>query len=157
MNLLLWRHAEAHEGSPDLARELTPRGRRQARQMGAWLREHGPQEPIVIVSPAQRTLQTADALGRAYQVDERIAPDADLSLHLAAAGWGAREERDGSLERSVVLVGHQPTLGRLASLLLSGIEQDWSVKKGAVWWLQRRRRAERTQVILRAVLPAELT
>ena len=27
MNLLLWRHAEAEDGSPDLARPLTVRGR----------------------------------------------------------------------------------------------------------------------------------
>ena len=155
MNRLLWRHAEAHEGSPDLSRELTPRGRRQATRMAAWLQAHGPDRPIVIVSPARRTVQTADALGTPYQIDERLAPDADLSVHLAAAGWGGREERDEE-ERSVILVGHQPTLGRLASLLLAGIEQDWSVKKGGVWWFQRRLRNERPQVVLRAMVTAEM-
>ena len=46
--------------------------------------------------------------------------------------------------RRSLIVGHQPTLGAVASFLLSGEEAFWSVKKGAVWWLieprQRRRR-----------------
>ncbi len=33
MDLLLWRHAEAEDGTPDLKRKLTPRGEKQARQM----------------------------------------------------------------------------------------------------------------------------
>ena len=37
MNLLLWRHAEAQDGDPDLARELTARGRKQAEKMAHWL------------------------------------------------------------------------------------------------------------------------
>ncbi|KAA0253219.1 MAG: histidine phosphatase family protein, partial [Acidobacteria bacterium] len=40
--------------------------------------------------------------------------------------------------------------GRLVSLLLSGEEADWSVKKGAVWWLTTREREGRAQVVLRA-------
>ena len=37
MDLILWRHAEAEVGSDDLARRLTVRGAKQARQMAAWL------------------------------------------------------------------------------------------------------------------------
>ena len=38
----------------------------------------------------------------------------------------------------VLVVGHQPTLGAVASFLLSGEEAYWSVRKGAVWWLSNR-------------------
>ena len=38
MDLILWRHAEAIDGMPDLARKLTPKGAKQAREMAAWLR-----------------------------------------------------------------------------------------------------------------------
>ena len=33
MDLLLWRHAEAEDGIPDLKRKLTKRGEKQAQQM----------------------------------------------------------------------------------------------------------------------------
>ena len=39
MDLILWRHAEAHEGQEgedDLLRRLTPRGEKQAARMAAW-------------------------------------------------------------------------------------------------------------------------
>ncbi|MBU3697785.1 MAG: histidine phosphatase family protein, partial [Dechloromonas sp.] len=48
------------------------------------------------------------------------------------------------------------SLGRLASLLLAGQEADWSIKKGALWWLSNRTRRGETQTVLRAVLPVEL-
>jgi len=38
----------------------------------------------------------------------------------------------------VLLVGHQPALGELASLLLTGREAPWTIRKGAVWWLRHR-------------------
>jgi phosphohistidine phosphatase len=38
----------------------------------------------------------------------------------------------------VLLVGHQPALGELASLLLIGREAPWTIRKGAVWWLRNR-------------------
>ena len=37
MDLILWRHAEAEEGDNDLARELTPKGEKQAARVAEWL------------------------------------------------------------------------------------------------------------------------
>src|SRR5450756_2784577 len=62
MDLILWRHAEAEDGMPDSARELTKRGRKQAVQIGAWLKERLPADCAILVSPSMRTQQTADAL-----------------------------------------------------------------------------------------------
>ena len=50
------------------------------------------------------------------------------------------------------MVGHQPTLGAVASFLLSGEEAWWSVKKGAVWWLSNRGKSGASSVVLRAVI-----
>ncbi|HQY27494.1 MAG TPA: histidine phosphatase family protein, partial [Burkholderiaceae bacterium] len=61
-----------------------------------------------------------------------------------------------SRSRHVVVVGHQPTLGRLASLLMTGQEADWSIRKGAIWWLSTREREGRGQVVLRAVMAPDL-
>lgn len=149
MDLLLWRHAEAEEGEDDLKRRLTERGERQARLMGAWIREHQPKDLRIIVSPSIRTQQTAQALKLPYETHRKIGPDACVSELIAATGW---PDAPGS----VLVVGHQPSLGRLASLLLAGQEADWSIKKGALWWLSNRLRRGETQTVLRAMLPVEL-
>lgn len=146
MDLLLWRHAEAHDGSPDASRTLTERGRRQAEHMAAWLERHLPADAQILVSPALRARQTAEALHRPFTICPDIGPDADAARLLAAAGWP-----DGA-GRTVLLVGHQPVLGRIAALLLCGAEADWSIRKGALWWLSSRMRADETQVVLRVAM-----
>lgn len=154
MDLLLWRHAEAEEGTPDLQRKLTARGEKQARQMGEWLKTHAPKHLRILVSPAVRTQQTAKALGLPFETDKRLGPEADASSLLAAIGWPDGGEQ-GKRAGAVLVVGHQPTLGQTASLLLSGAEADWTIKKGAVWWFSNRVRMGETQTVLRAVIPAE--
>lgn len=150
MDLLLWRHAEAEEGTPDLQRELTARGEKQARLMGEWLKTHAPKKLRIIVSPAVRTQQTARALGLPFETDKRVGPDADVSGLLAAVGWP-----DGGRSGAVLVVGHQPSLGQTASLLLSGEEANWTIKKGALWWFSNRVRMGETQTVLRAAIPPD--
>ena len=172
MDLLLWRHAEAEDGFPDLQRPLTARGEKQAKHMAAWLKAQAPKPLRIIASPALRTQQTARALGLPFATDERLRPDAGVVDLLAAAGWpdGGETNREndrpaglpsdapasrGERQRAVLVVGHQPTLGRVAALLLAGQEADWSIKKGALWWFSNRVRAGETQTVLRAVIGAE--
>lgn len=149
MDLLLWRHAEAGDDEDDMKRRLTERGEKQARTMAAWLREHQPKDMRIIVSPAMRTQQTAEALKLPFETHRKIGPDACVSELIAASGWP-------SAPGAVLIVGHQPSLGRMASLLLAGHEAEWTIKKGAVWWLSNRVRRGETQTVLRAVIPAEL-
>lgn len=147
MDLILWRHAEAETlaaGQDDLQRALTHKGERQARRMAAWLNHRLPASTRVIVSPALRCRQTAEALGRETRIVPAIAPDATVAALLEASRWPKASE-------PVLLCGHQPTLGRLAAKLLAGAEQDWAVKKGAVWWLRWRQRDGEPDVTLHAV------
>ena len=72
MDLLLWRHAEAEEGIPDLKRKLTARGEKQAQQMAEWLRRHAPKNLYVVASPAVRCQQTAKALNLSFDTDLRL-------------------------------------------------------------------------------------
>ncbi|HTJ94587.1 MAG TPA: histidine phosphatase family protein [Pararobbsia sp.] len=158
MNLILWRHADAEnlpermlEHHPsDLQRQLTERGLKQAAQVARWLNERIDSDTLILASPAIRAQQTAEALGREFETVRDIAPGADTSAVLAAAGWP--DGRAGT----VVVVGHQPTLGRVASLLLAGHEASWSIKKAGVWWFSNRRRDDEAQVVLRAVINADL-
>ncbi|MBI3527730.1 MAG: histidine phosphatase family protein [Betaproteobacteria bacterium] len=145
MDLILWRHAEAVDGTPDPARKLTAKGVKQAQELAHWLRPRLPKRTRIIVSPAERALQTAKALTENFEIVRDLAPGASPAAVLAAAGW---PEHKGA----VLVVGHQPTLGLLASLLIAGEPMPWSIKKGAVWWLSHRERDEQPQVVLRAVI-----
>jgi phosphohistidine phosphatase len=149
MDLILWRHAEAEDGLPDAGRKLTKRGQRQARDVAAWLRTRLPRRSVIIASPATRTRQTAEALDLPFESDRRIGVGAAPADVLGAIGWPDRGD-------TVVVVGHQPTLGRVAALLLAGVDVEWPVKKGAVWWLSTRHREGAQQVVLRAVVGPDL-
>lgn len=144
MDLILWRHAEAADagaGDDDLQRPLTSRGERQAARMATWLNQQLPATTRVLASPARRTQQTAAALERKFKTVQALAPGASAADVLAAAKWPESKE-------PVLVVGHQPTLGLVASQLLSGTPQYWSVKKGAAWWLRGRDREGEVEVVL---------
>lgn len=149
MDLILWRHAEAEDGVPDLARGLTPKGVKQARRMAKWLRPRLPEGTRVIVSPARRAVQTAEALGMEFVTAPAIAPGAPPAAVLDAAGWPG--EGGGA-----VIVGHQPTLGQALAGLVAGQDAEWSIRKGGLWWLQLRRRGRDRQVVVRAVIAPDL-
>jgi phosphohistidine phosphatase len=129
MDLLLWRHAEAEDGSPDAARKLTKHGRDQARRVAAWLKPRLPKRCEILVSPATRTQETAAALGAKFATSEAFGTGTTAADVIEAAGWPTRP-------KAVLIVGHQPTLGRVAAALLSGKEADWQFAKGSVWWLR---------------------
>lgn len=152
-SLVLWRHAQAHPAQPgqsDLARELTPLGQQQARAMADWLRARLPTS-VVCASPAQRAQQTAAAWGAPFLTEAVLSPEAPAQDLIA---WLQVTLSPVPL----ILVGHQPILGQVAAGLMTGQCAPWVVKKGAIWWLQRRERAlGAAQWVLRAVLsPAEL-
>ena len=153
MDLILWRHAQAVESSPDMERPLTPKGHKDAATVAQWLQARLPKHTRILASPSVRTCQTAQALSLPFERLLELGPDYGVADHLAAAGWpDAMPGRHGA----VVLVGHQPTLGRLAALLLSGTEADWTIKKGALWWLTNRVREGGSQTILKAVIGPDL-
>ena len=147
MDLLLWRHADAEPGARDLERDLTAKGRKQAKRVADWLREWLPRETRVLASPANRARQTAEALTKSFATDAALAPGSGADQVLAAAGW---PDEDGA----VLIVGHQPTLGRAAALALTGTPADWSIRKASVWWLSHRE--QDGKVLLRAVIAPDL-
>lgn len=159
MDLILWRHAEAQEhpdtdsGIPgdaaDLARRLTSRGEKQASRMGAWLDRQLPEGARIWASPAARCEQTAMALGRRYKTSEAIAPDLGADALLELVQWPTGKS-------PVVVVGHQPTLGRVIARLLDLCEDECAVKKGALWWLRRRERAGTVQTVVVTVQTPEM-
>jgi len=149
LDLLLWRHADAGEGSPDIARTLTPRGLKQSQRMARWLEHHAPADVRILVSPATRARQTAEAWGNNYETTPAVGLDATPLGLLGAAGW---PDAGGA----VLVVGHQPTLGQVASILLRDEESVLSFKKGSLWWFQLRERNGEMQTVLKTVINADL-
>jgi phosphohistidine phosphatase len=143
MELILWRHAEAVDGVPDDERALTEKGRRQAERMAHFLTGRLPKNTRVLVSPALRAQQTASALTRRFTTDPAIGTRASAQSALAASGWPSAND-------PALLVGHQPWLGELAALLMTGKAHPWSMKKGAIWWFSRRE--DEDQTLLRLVI-----
>jgi phosphohistidine phosphatase len=100
--LLLLRHGDAADGSPDAERPLTDKGREQARAAGAGLRALGIDVDACLSSPKVRALDTArlaceELGGVEVQPDERLA-GGPFDAEGLAAGQGD----------VVLLVGHDP-------------------------------------------------
>ena len=147
MELILWRHADAENGMPDDERRLTAKGTKQAERMAAWLKERLPKDAVILASPARRAQETARALKKKFETSVEIGAAATTQSILTVAGWPRGDA-------VVVVVGHQPTLGQVAALLLTGKPAGWSIKKGAIWWLERRSRDNET--LVRAVIAPDM-
>jgi phosphohistidine phosphatase len=147
MDLILWRHADAEDGMVDAERKLTAKGVRQASRIAKWLQKRLPADAVVLASPARRAQQTARALTRDFRTVKEMSTAATPQVVLAAAGWP-------DAAGTVVVVGHQPILGEVAALLLTGNAAEWSIKKGAIWWFAHHDSSGRPY--LRAVMSADL-
>jgi phosphohistidine phosphatase len=148
MELILWRHADAADGMPDIERPLTDKGHNQSERMANFLRSRLPKDTRILVSPAKRAQQTARALTSHFTTEPAIAPNCSVQDILNAANWP-----DGN--GCVLIVGHQPVLGATVAQLLCGEELDINFKKSAVWWLSHAM-PDDTQVNLRLVISPDL-
>ena len=146
MDLILWRHAEAVDGAPDLERELTAKGIKQAAKVAAFLNRHLPSHCRILVSPAIRTQQTVAALTSHFNLAPTISPGASAEAVLHAVRW---PDAGGT----VLVVGHQPTLGEVAAQLLGCDGETLSIKKGSIWWFSQREGS--AQVAVRLVITPE--
>ncbi|MBP6345125.1 MAG: histidine phosphatase family protein [Neisseriaceae bacterium] len=152
MEIILWRHAQAHEEAPDEARRLTELGHEQAQRMANWLKQRLAPSHQVWTSEARRTQQTAAYLSPAALPMRALNPEARYQdiLHLIS-----RQPLDASL----VLVGHQPWLGHLCHCLLNRTDtsvQLYPVSKGVMWWFQIDATEPQLRSRLKAMMPPDL-
>lgn len=125
--LLLLRHAKAapaEEPLADIARPLTERGERDARQIGERLRQHHPRPDLILSSTATRALQTAQLIASALDYPrDAIAFERRLYLAEPATLREVIAEQDSKLS-CLLVVAHNPGLSELAHGLLSDFEVD---------------------------------
>lgn len=148
MDIILWRHAEAENKSPDAGRRLTKKGREQADRMGRWLRSRVPAYRL-ISSPAARARETAEGLDPTLEIMPELYSSASPIDVLEESGWPTDQG-------TVILVGHQPLLGEIAAYLMIRRAEPWDVKKGAAWWFRSTQIGMGAQAELIACIPPKL-
>jgi phosphohistidine phosphatase len=117
--LILMRHAKSAWNDPhqkDIDRPLNGRGRKAAPQMGAWLAGAGYRPDVVLCSTAQRARETLDLVRTSLPSSVTIEPV--RALYMAAPREMLTEVgKVPATAETVMLVGHNPGMGSLASLL----------------------------------------
>jgi phosphohistidine phosphatase len=136
MILYILRHGIAEDVAPkgdDGARRLTSRGRARMRAAAEGLRALGLRFDVILTSPLVRAVETANILAGVY-----AGKPAPQELPALAAGTPPAETvralRPFARHEHVVIVGHEPGLSGIASLLLTGSPAGASIelKKGGM-------------------------
>jgi phosphohistidine phosphatase len=123
-DLLLLRHGIAEpreEGRSDAARALTAAGRRRCAAVLTRLRQRGLAADLMLSSPLVRARQTAELavqtnLAPSLVLAEDLMPGGDPLSQLAT--WLAVVPARSGQRPRLLLVGHEPDLGDLASALI---------------------------------------
>ncbi len=130
MQLYVLRHADAEtHAATDSARTLSEKGVEQARKVAQFCSAHGIQPKVIFASPLIRAQQTAKPVAK------------ELDVGVTTASWlecGARPEEilaelDGLKKvAAVMLVGHEPDLGKLIAHLLGADGGSINVRKASL-------------------------
>jgi phosphohistidine phosphatase len=135
MKVLIFRHGKAEDRAGllslrrDAARKLTDAGRRDTRKAATGMYRIAPAITVLATSPLTRARETAEIVAKVF---DGIAP---VELEALSPGgpagavieWLATQPQDAT----VAVVGHEPDLGQLAGLLLTGREQSFLLLKKA--------------------------
>jgi phosphohistidine phosphatase len=129
MLLYIMRHGLAEEPTPkgdDAARKLTPKGADKIRKAAAGMRATGLAFNMILTSPAARAAETAEIVANELGGPKpKEVPELSTGASPASALEALSKLR---LPESVVVVGHEPTLSRLASLMLTGSSESVGIK-----------------------------
>ncbi|MCD8138383.1 MAG: phosphohistidine phosphatase SixA [Planctomycetaceae bacterium] len=129
MYLYIMRHADAVSGRDDAARALSSAGRDEATRMGGWLAALGI-APAVVSSPYVRAMETATLVAEALGGLD-VLQDDRLASGMRPEDGAALVHEYGS-GNGLLLVGHVPDVGDLASYLLGAREPCVAMGKAAV-------------------------
>jgi phosphohistidine phosphatase len=121
MKLYLIQHAEAAEKDVDVERHLTAGGIRDVETVGIFLERLTPDVPLVLHSSKTRARETAERIAKHIGPQATVEEAEGLCPNDDPAPW---LQRLRAYDHDVALIGHMPFLSRLASLLLTGQEDE---------------------------------
>lgn len=156
MHLFVIRHGTAEPVQPesdDASRQLTSNGERKFKRVVRGLRALGWHFDRVLTSPWARAMRTAELLSPVSDGKPIPAPLLTESPRPELLAMIA-ESATPAKKRATALVGHEPWLGELVSLLVYGDTEHGEpllIKKGGVVWLEGS--AVPGGMMIRALLP----
>jgi phosphohistidine phosphatase len=123
--VVVLRHGPAETRDParwpdDGLRPLSTKGTQQTRRLSSGLARLVGPVACLATSPALRARRTADLVGRALDPPRRPEVWPELDVGSLAAPIFPRLRREIGPDRSVVIVGHEPTLAQFVGLALAG-------------------------------------
>jgi len=135
MILYLVRHAKAVSTDVDSQRPLSEHGREDIGKVAEFLKPLGLGVDYLWHSGKKRAEQTAEALAEVVEVKMEVAAHSFLAPNDDVAP--IKDEIELA-EQDVMIVGHLPFMGKLASLLLAGDEYAVAVafKAGGILCLE---------------------
>lgn len=140
MQCFLLRHAPAvARGTPgypkDSSRPLTAEGRKRMRRIAAGMKALEPAFDLILTSPYVRARETAEIVAEVYKMPDPLR----TSQYLKPGGDGEAlvQEMIEHRRQSILLVGHEPDLSRLISVLVTGdTGLGLALKKGGLCKLE---------------------
>lgn len=142
MNLYILRHAIALEQGvdfhgPDPQRPLSAKGKKKMQKIARGMKSMELSFDAIISSPFARASETAGIVAKELGLEDVL----EFSQHLESGGESAAliaeiAGRPGAPE-NVLLVGHEPQLSQIISVLLSGDRSlELAMKKGGLCKLE---------------------
>lgn len=139
MKLYLIRHAIAVEAGTagiedDSQRPLTDQGRMKMRKIAHGLKKLEAEIDLILTSPYVRAVETAKIVRKVFELNKEVLVETE---QLTPEGDGDQlvkliNERFADVE-NIALVGHEPSLSQLASVLVSGDPTlSLTLKKGGI-------------------------
>jgi len=140
MDLYIVRHGIALDGVPegqsDFERPLTEEGVEKLKWIGKGLRALEARPEVILTSPLVRARQTAERLRDSLQCVARIEEIVSLSPSAKREELYRELQSRGKLA-SIMLVGHQPSLGEIAGEMAWGsADASLDLKKGGACKLE---------------------
>ena len=139
MLIYLVRHGEAEKtmenGILDDERDLSDLGRKKIKKQAKGMAAIKICPDVIITGPAKRASETALIIAKELDMEEKIeecqeiTPDGDADKIVSLLC-------DRSPMENVMVIGHEPSIGKVASVLLGSIKSIIEFKKGSVCCLE---------------------
>ena len=121
----------------DAERQLTPKGKRQLRQIAAAMKTMGLRFDLILSSPYLRAKQTAEIVAESLKLKRQLRFSGTLVPDGSPTNLIRQLDELKPAPEHILLVGHEPYLSRLISFLTTGgVDLMMDFKKGGLCKLE---------------------